>query len=101
MLVEGEELGEQILFGTEAVGGEDGGVERGVGVLQRIRAGQFEGAIERAQSALQFRQRLGAHAAQLARRRRHGVNFRNGVAGQRGVFGRSPVRGGIFVASGR
>ena len=50
LLVQGEELGEQILLGAEAVGGEDGGVERGVGVLQRIRAGQFEGAIERALS---------------------------------------------------
>ena len=30
-LVEGEELGEQIFLGAEAVGGEDGGVERGVG----------------------------------------------------------------------
>jgi hypothetical protein len=51
----------------EAAGDEDGGVERGVGVLQQIRAGQFQHTIERAQAALDFRQRLGAHAAQLAR----------------------------------
>jgi len=50
VLVEGEELGEQIFLRVEPSGGEDGGVERGVGVLQRIRAGQFEGAIERAQA---------------------------------------------------
>ena len=41
-LVQREELGEQIAFGIESVGGEDGGVERGVGVAQRIRAGQFQ-----------------------------------------------------------
>jgi hypothetical protein len=57
---------EQRLRG-EAAGGEDGGVERSVGVLQQIRAGQFQRAIERAQAALDFRQRPGAHAAQLAR----------------------------------
>jgi len=31
-MVQGDELGEQILPGAEVVGGEDGGVERGVGV---------------------------------------------------------------------
>ena len=74
-LVQREKLGEQIAFGGEAVGGEDGGVQCGVGVFQRICAGQFEGAIKCAQAALHFRQRLGAHAAQLARRRCHGVNL--------------------------
>ena len=49
--VQGKELGEQILFGAEAVGGEAGGVQRGVGVLERIRAGQFERAIEGANAA--------------------------------------------------
>ncbi len=46
LLIEGEELDEQILFRTEAVGGEYSGVERGVGVFQRIRVGPFEGAME-------------------------------------------------------
>ena len=41
-----EELGEQILRGAEAAGVEDGGVQRGMGVVKRIRAGQFERAIE-------------------------------------------------------
>jgi hypothetical protein len=36
-----------------------------MGVFERIRAGQFERAIEGAQAALYFRQRLGAHAAQI------------------------------------
>ena len=59
------QLGEQILLGVEAVGGEDGGFERGVGVRQRICAVQFEGAVERAQAALQFRHRLGTAAATI------------------------------------
>ena len=74
-MVECQELGEQILFRVEAVGGEDGGVKRGVGVFERICAGQFEGPIERAQAALHFRQCLSAQAAQFARRRSHGVNL--------------------------
>ncbi len=48
LLVEGEELGEEVGLGVEAVGGEHGGIQRGVGVLERIGAGEFEGAIERA-----------------------------------------------------
>lgn len=40
-LVQGEELGGQILLGVEAVGGEDGGVQRREAVLQRIRAGHL------------------------------------------------------------
>jgi hypothetical protein len=39
-----EKLGQQILLGGETVGGEDGGVQGGVGVFERVRAGQFEGA---------------------------------------------------------
>ena len=36
MLVEGQELGGQIFLHAEAVGGEVGGVERGMGVAQRM-----------------------------------------------------------------
>ena len=38
----GEQLGAQVLFGAEAAGGEAGGIERGVGVRQRIRARALE-----------------------------------------------------------
>jgi hypothetical protein len=55
--VQREELGKQILLGAEAIGVEDSGVQRGVGVPQRIRAGQIEGAIEGTQAALQLLQR--------------------------------------------
>ena len=49
--VQVEKLGQQVLLGGEAVGGEDGGVQGGVGVFERVRAGQFEGAVEGAQAA--------------------------------------------------
>jgi hypothetical protein len=42
--VEVEELGEEVGFGQEVVGGEDGGVEGGVGVFEGVLAGEFEGA---------------------------------------------------------
>ena len=38
LLVQGEELGYRIPFGAEAIGGKDSGVERGVGIVQQIRA---------------------------------------------------------------
>src|ERR1035438_9543952 len=41
-----EKLGQQVFFGGEAVGGEDGGVQGGVGVFEWICAGQFQGAVE-------------------------------------------------------
>ena len=44
--VEREQLFEQVFLGAETVGGEDGGVERGVGVAQRVPAGQVEAAVE-------------------------------------------------------
>ena len=44
--VQFENLGQQVFFGGETVGGEDGGVQGGVGVFQRVRAGQLEGAPE-------------------------------------------------------
>ena len=65
-LVEGEELGEEVGFGGEAVGGEDGGIERGVGVFERVRAGEFEGAVEGAQAAAHVGQSRGADAAHFA-----------------------------------
>jgi hypothetical protein len=49
--VQFEKLGQQVLFGGEAIGGEDGGIQGGVGVLERVCAGQFEGAVEEAQAA--------------------------------------------------
>jgi hypothetical protein len=38
--VDGEELGEEVVFGGEVVGGEDGGVFEGVLAVE------FEGAVE-------------------------------------------------------
>jgi hypothetical protein len=45
---------EEVFLGGEAVGGEDGGVEFGVGVFERILAGQFERAINGPQAAFAF-----------------------------------------------
>jgi hypothetical protein len=64
--VEGEQLFEQILFGAEAVGGEDGGVKGSVGVAQRVLAGQVERAVEGAQAAGQVGERRAADAADFA-----------------------------------
>jgi len=50
--VEFEELGEEVFLGVEAVGGEDGGVEGGVGVFEWGFAGEFEGAVEGAEAAI-------------------------------------------------
>jgi hypothetical protein len=44
--VQFEKLGQQVLFGGEAVGGEDDGVQGGVGVFEGVCTGQFEGAVE-------------------------------------------------------
>ena len=44
-VVEVEDLGQEVGLGREAVGGKDGGVERGVGVFQGIRAGQLQCAM--------------------------------------------------------
>lgn len=63
-MVEVEELGQEVGLGGEAVGGQDGGVERGVGVLEGIRAGQLQRAIDRAQAADDFGR--GADAANIA-----------------------------------
>ena len=41
LLVQGEELGEEVGLGGKAVGREDGGIEGGVGVLERVGAGEF------------------------------------------------------------
>ena len=85
-LIQGEELGEQILLRFESLVNEDDSVRRGVGALERVRAGHlsrlgkrrmefcgakgprgpseraraspFEGAIERAQVAVQIPQHL-------------------------------------------
>ena len=74
-VVEVEELGQEVGLGGEAVGGEDGGVERGVGVFQGIRAGQLQRAIDRAQAAGDLRQRLGPHATHLSPRLRHSLDL--------------------------
>ena len=63
--VEVEELLEEVFAGAEAVGVEDSGVEGGVGVLERVAAGEFERAVEGAKAALHLRQGLGADAADL------------------------------------
>lgn len=44
--VQFEQLGEQVFLRAKTERGQHGGVELGVGVLQRIRAGQFQRAIE-------------------------------------------------------
>lgn len=67
----------KILFGVEAV---DGDVEGGVGVFERVGAGEFEGAIENAQAAFHFRQRLGAAAADFASSCRDGFDSCEGVS---------------------
>lgn len=64
--VQVQKLGQQVLLGGEAVGGEDGGVQGGVGVFKRVRAGRFEGAVEATEAAFHFSQRLGAHTPDLA-----------------------------------
>ena len=51
--VQFEKLGQQVLLGGKAVGGEDGGIQAGVGDFERVRAGQFKGAMEGAQAAFQ------------------------------------------------
>jgi hypothetical protein len=43
---------EEVFLGREIVGGEDGGVERGVGILEGILAGEFERAINGPQAAV-------------------------------------------------
>lgn len=58
-VVKVEELGEEVGLGREAVGGEDRRVERGVGLLEGIRAGQLQRAIDRAQAAGDFGESLG------------------------------------------
>ena len=47
--VEVEQLGQEVGVGVEVVGGEGGGVDGGVGGLQFVAAGQFEGAVEGSQ----------------------------------------------------
>lgn len=64
--VEGEELGEKVGFGIEAVGGQHSGVEGGVGVLEGVGAGEFEGAVEGAETAFEFLECFGADAADFA-----------------------------------
>ena len=58
-VVEVEELGEEVGLGGEAVGGEDRRVERCVGLLEGIRAGQLQRAIDRAQAAGDLGEGLG------------------------------------------
>ena len=53
-------------FGEKTVRREDGGIERGVGGFERVRAGEFERAVEGAQAAAHVWERLGADAAHFA-----------------------------------
>lgn len=64
--VQGKKLGEDVILGGEAVGVEGGGGEVGVGVLERVLAGEFQRSIESAEAALQLGQVLGADAADFA-----------------------------------
>ncbi len=66
--VQGEEPGEEVLFGIEAVGVEDGGVEGSVGVFERGSAGEFEGAVEGAQAAGNLGEGVSANRSVLAAR---------------------------------
>jgi hypothetical protein len=45
--VKGEDLGQQVVLGIEAVGVEDGGIEGSVGVPERVLARQLQRAVER------------------------------------------------------
>ncbi len=85
--VEGEQLFEQGFFGAETVGGEDGFVERGVGVAQRVLAGQVEGTVEGAQAAIERGQCLVADAADFAAGGGDGVDlfFAGGLRPGEGV----------------
>ncbi len=51
--VEGEELGEEVFLWIEAVGGQDRRIEGGVGVFEGVGAGEFEGAVEGPEAALE------------------------------------------------
>ena len=68
--VEVEELREQILFCAEAIGGQHRGVERGVGIFERVLAREFERAVDGAEAALHFREGTFADAADFAADRR-------------------------------
>jgi hypothetical protein len=48
-----KQLFKQVSLGVEAIGGEDGFVEGGMGIAQRVFAGQVERAVEGAQAASQ------------------------------------------------
>lgn len=65
-VVEVEQLLEEVLRGGEAVGLERGGVERGVGVLEGMLAGEFERAVHGAEPALDFGQGVVTDAADVA-----------------------------------
>ena len=47
--VEREQLGQQVFLRRETVGGQNGGIEGRMSVLQRILARQFEGSVNRSQ----------------------------------------------------
>lgn len=86
-VVEVEELGQEVGLGGEAVGGEDRRVERGVGLLEGIRAGQLQRAIDRAQAAGDLTRRV--DAADLAARGR--VNGAWSTLDSMGATKRRPI----------
>ena len=61
-----QELGQEVGVGVEEVGGQGGGVEGGVGGLEFVAAGQFEGAVEGPQPAAGVLEGGGADAADFA-----------------------------------
>jgi hypothetical protein len=60
--IQGQQLRQQVRAGVEAVGVEDSGVESGMGVLERVLAGQFQSAVEGAEPAGDLGERFGADA---------------------------------------
>ncbi len=51
--VQVKQLLKEIFLGGKAIGGQDGGVERGVSVFERVLAGEFERAIDGAEAAFE------------------------------------------------
>ena len=58
-----KQLFKQVSLGVEAIGGEDGFIEGGMGIAQRVFAGQVERAVEGAQAASQVGEGFAADAA--------------------------------------
>jgi hypothetical protein len=82
MRLDTSRLGEEVFFGGEAVGGEDGFVECGVSVFERILAGKLPRAIDGAEAAIDFFWRFVADA----------TDFTTGFGDRGDIFGRRRLR---------